>query len=301
MEQGLIFKFDWITLKNEVIPEARNLGNTLEKLHRTYTKLSYKIKDFSSTKEQYEYNLVTEKLFESVELLHESISDFLSLCRLSAEKLNIKEDFTIKRIEGDLTNVSNELHSQINNLSAKSYEKVTPFNLYQISEIVARIVNSLIAPSIIEAFNKSRRIEERKVLVKIVNEDKLRNSLEGFRDEFDRDTYETKNIRIYSKNKFLKTFFDEAKNRSGLNPLMRLFKAGKTINAPLLTPSDKKGLLAGVVDELKQGSETITDLELEPSLLDLDDDEESDDEDGDDEDGDDEEAEDEKETTEQET
>jgi len=258
MEQGLIYKYDWFVLKIEVIPEARTLAKNLYELHRIFQSLNYAIKSFARNGNLYYFNRVTEKLFETVELLHQTKSDFLSLFELSAEKTKAQEEFTTKIIQQDLTNITTELHSQINNLANKSYEKITAFNLRQIAEIIARVVNGLIAPPIINAFEGCVRSENRRCLMNIVSEDTKNNKYKTpYREgslfgNTDWDKYETRTIKVYSKNKFFEIFLKEVKNRSGQSPLLRIFKAPKTIQTPILTSEDRKGLVLGMVDELKK-------------------------------------------------
>lgn len=178
--------------------------------------------------------------FKSKQLLGYIRSEFSSVFQYSAELLNKKDEQDVKKFQSDLINMDRQVQEAINILITRPEEQLNLVIFSNIKSLIYEPLNSLICPSLIDAWKKSSK--------------KIPPSKHYSVDE----------------QVFFSTLYSETLNRAGQHPAFTVFKAPKTIATPYMTPGVHRSLVEGVYDKIKDELEHKEEPEhknIPPELL----------------------------------
>jgi len=214
----------WIEIEHAEIPAK--IKEIAEHIHD----LNWKVKSI-----EHGYRNSVEAVFKSQEILSVIISNFNSLFQHSADMLKKKNEQDVKKIQNDLINMQREIKNTTTNLTLRPEDKLYPAVFFHIKQLIVEPINSLIGAVLIDCWRDSKKIIYRNVDVGIVSR-----------------RYDKKEFISYDENKFYETLYVETIRRTGQHPMFTVFKTPtKTMASPVLSPTDKRELVLGLYDEMK--------------------------------------------------
>lgn len=221
----------WLEIKHSEAPDK------IRELAENILNLNWKIKRIDDED--------VKSIFEAQEILGVVLSNFTSIFQHSAELQNKEKEEPTKKVQNDLINMQREINTTVNNLVLRPQDKLYPSIFFQIKQLIAEPINSLIGLVVMDSWENSRKVIRRWVKT-------------GFPSRL-----EKKEFISCNEEKFYKTFYDETLKRAGQHPMFTVFKAPvKTIASPFLSSADKREMVLGLYEEMKNSEKKNEEIKL---------------------------------------
>lgn len=154
--------------------------------------------------------LTTERISEALQLHNTITSDFLSLFKEAVEFLQKTDEVDLRKIDTDILSVKNKVDEATDQIILRPEDKQYSGHYYKLKTIFSELINTLIGCSLIEAWEKGGKTKEN----------------------------------------FYKVFYQECIWRSGLHPILQVFKKPmRTIARENLTEQERKDIALGFLQD----------------------------------------------------